>query len=235
MKSKLLFPALIALFSLGSGLTTSAAPIIVPIANKNSDMATAYLDGPTTFKTGDVINPMSIGNINANPTRQQGVIKFDISTFASQPASSVQLNLNVEYFTDNTPNHVFPVQTINVYALNYDLTSAAFTYSDLSTSNVTLLGSMSISAAGAVSFDLTQGFATAQANNFNYLSLRFENQTVLNGPYGYPAFVGFTGTTAAMNLAVTPVPEPSTYALLGIALFALVGLAKRRGLNEIGK
>jgi hypothetical protein len=233
MKSKLLFPTLIALLSFGSGLTASAAPIIVPLASRANDMAAAFLGSPATFKTGDTFNPLSIGNVNTLPTRQQGVLKFDISTFASEPASSVKLNLKVDYLVDNTPTHLFPVQTINVYALNYDLTAAAFTYAALDTSNVTLLGSFSVSATGNISFDLTAGFAAAQANDFNFLSLRFENQTVLNGPFGNAAFVGFSVVTP--NIEVTAVPEPSTYALLGIALFALVGLAKRKGLNEIGK
>lgn len=232
MKSKLLFPALIALFSVSLADIASAAPLVIPLQSRANDMAAAYLGGGA-FKTGDTFNPLSLGNINTLPTRQLGLLKFDISTVATEPASEVKLSLQVNYLIDQTPNHDFPTQNINIYALNYDLTSAAFTVADINTTNVTLIGSVVVSSEGLISVDLTSGFAAAQAAGFDYFSLRLENSTVLNGPFGAAAYVGI-GVTSPM-LEVTAVPEPSIYALLGIALFALVGLAKRRGLNEIGK
>lgn len=189
-------------------------------------MAAAFLGSPATFKTGDMFNPLSIGNVNTLPTRQLGLLKFDIGSLDGQSAIDVTLNLKVDYFVDNTPTHLFPVQTINIYALNYNLTSSPFVFADIDTTDVTLLGSIVVSTDGFVSLDLTQGFATAQANGFEYFSLRLENITVLDGPFGDAAFVGFDVTTP--NLSVTTIPEPSTYAMLSLALGVIAIVVKRR-------
>lgn len=226
MKLYSLFRAVPVLFTLALSSPILSAQVVVPLASRADDMAVAYLGG-SPFKTGDQISDFLLGNINTNPTRQLGLLKFEISSFAGLTASNVTLNLPITDVADYTGGD-FPVQTVNIYALNYGLGAGAFTVNDANTEDVTLIGSLALSGSGFVAnFDLTSGFATAQANGFDYFAIRLENITVLDGPFGQPAFVY---ATLNPTLEVTAVPEPSTYAMLGLALVVVTVVVQRRGL-----
>lgn len=188
-------------------ILTLKGAIVVEPTSPDDDIAKAYLGGGA-FGTGP--NPLMLGNINSLATRQLGIIKFDITQFAGQTVTEAIFNFDVDYFNNDQGLSV-PFQ-IDVSMLNYDKTAAAFVVGDLTTENVTLMGSFNVGAEGLMSWDATSAVQSAVSQGFDYVSLRFANITVEAGPSGLPAFVGFN-TASGLNITVTAVPEPSVVAL----------------------
>lgn len=212
-------------------ISGAKAQVVVNYGSLLNDVAQDYLGGGVFQKGPD---PLALGNINTTPTRQAGAVKFDISQFGGQTISNAALNLFVEYYVDY--GSFFPTQTIDVYRFNYDLSSAAFVASDLSTTDITYMGSFTLSTnVGDYQYDVSAAVQDAVDAGFDYVGFKFVNITVENDPVrGEPAFVGFSTTPSHLSMTVTAIPEPSTYALLGLAGIVIAFRMKNHHLPRTG-
>jgi hypothetical protein len=225
MKKISLFRLTPFLLTLALSTPILSAQVIVPLDSLADDMAVAYESG-AAFQTGDQLSRLNIGNPNTLPAGQLGLLKFEIASFTGLTISNATLNLPIFDFWNESGS--FPSQTIQVFAIGYELDGDPFVAADATTTNVTLIGSQTVTVGNVgstVAFDLTSGFIAAQNAGFDYFAIRLENVTVL-GHSGSPNFV-----QANLNpsLTVTAVPEPSAAAMVCLAFGLVVIFTKRRG------
>lgn len=102
----------------------------------------------------------------------------------------------------------------------------------LGTSNVALFNVASISGSTAIPAGLTNGQTASFSNTLTGLTLTTAAATRIGTVANAANLVGFLQSidfgTFAVNTTVTAVPEPSTYAMVGLGLVAVSAMARRR-------
>ena len=218
----------------------AAFGLVLPGASTRAEYFT-YSSTVTVDSPGSTISPASGGPAVVVTTPGGTAVTFNaISTSAvANAANSTQFNFgSIETTTDNST----PSQTGLGFGFTYNVTLTNYTDSTGAKSD----GSASFAVHGMLNGSIGQGRAVALTDVTTYtmnppspIQVGSQNYYIsLQYPNGAPIFVGpavtangdTTGNFGAIisSSPIKAVPEPASFALVGMGVAGLIGLTMRR-------
>lgn len=199
----------------------------------NLATGTGVLTVSSTAQTNLGFGGITFGALSGSTTSQSGSVLTQAETAAIASADNSAL-ASVSFLGSGwvLKNSSLTITYSNIAA---DLTGKTI-YADvtdsLGTSNVALFNVATVAGSTAIPAGLTNGQTASFSNTLTGLTLTTTAATRIGTVANAANLVGFLQSidfgTFAVNTTVTAVPEPSTYAMVGLGLVAVGAMARRR-------